>query len=125
MRAKGVHERGEVMGRLKVVLIAMGISGASLALASCGGGGGGPTGTLTIGDLIPLTGDLSDIGPPGQKAANIAADQINTAAKATGADISGVKILTEDSETKPDASVSAARKMVDEGASCIAGEWAS
>jgi branched-chain amino acid transport system substrate-binding protein len=68
---------------------------------------------------------LSDFGPPGEKAANIAGDQINKAAKSSGADITGVKLLTEDSETKPDASVSAARKMVDEGASCIAGEWAS
>jgi ABC-type branched-subunit amino acid transport system substrate-binding protein len=113
------------MRSLRVVLLAVAIAGASIALAACGGGGGGQTGTLTIGDLVPLTGDLSDFGPPGEKAANIAADQINKAATSTGADISGVKMLTEDSETKPDASVSAARKMVDEGATCIAGEWAS
>ena len=113
------------MGRLKLVLLALCVGGASLAFASCGGGGGGQTGTLTIGDLVPLTGTLSDFGPPGEKAANIAGDQINKAAKSSGADITGVKLLTEDSETKPDASVSAARKMVDEGASCIAGEWAS
>jgi ABC-type branched-subunit amino acid transport system substrate-binding protein len=113
------------MRRLRLVLLAVGIAGASLALTSCGGGGGGTTGTLTIGDLIPLTGDLSDFGPPGEKAASVAADQINKAAKSTGADISGVKILTEDSQTDPTASVSAARKMSDEGATCIAGEWAS
>ncbi len=112
------------MRRLWVLVLAVGVAGASLALASCGGGGG-TKGELTIGDLVPLTGDLSDFGPPGEKAANVAADQINKAADETGADISGVKLITEDSQTDPGASVSGARKMSDEGATCIAGEWAS
>jgi ABC-type branched-subunit amino acid transport system substrate-binding protein len=113
------------MRRLRLVLLAVGIAGASLALTSCGGGGGGTTGTLTIGDSVPLTGALSDFGPPGEKAANVAADQINKAAKEADANISSVKILTEDNQTEPSAAVSAARKMSDEGASCIAGAWAS
>jgi ABC-type branched-subunit amino acid transport system substrate-binding protein len=113
------------MRRLRVVIVAVGIAGASLAIAACGGGGGGSTGQLTIGDSVPLTGDLSDFGPPGEKAANVAADEINKAAKEANADISSVKILTEDNQTDPQAAVSAARKMVDEGASCIAGAWAS
>jgi ABC-type branched-subunit amino acid transport system substrate-binding protein len=111
------------MRGLRLVLLAAGVAGASLALASCGGGG--EKGELVIGDLVPLTGDLSDFGPPGEKAANIAADQINKAADETGADITGVKLITEDSQTDPGAAVSAARKMVDEDATCIAGEWAS
>ena len=112
------------MRRLRMVVLAVCVGGASLAFASCGGGGGA-TGQLTIGDLVPLTGDLSDFGPPGEKAANIAADEINKAAQQANADISSVELLTEDSETDPQASVTGARKMVDEGASCIAGEWAS
>ena len=68
------------MRGLRLVILAIGVAGASVALASCGGGGGGQTGQLTIGDSVPLTGDLSDFGPPGEKAANIAADQINAAA---------------------------------------------
>ena len=51
-----------------------------LGVAACGddddddGGGGGGEATLdlTIGDSIPLTGDLADFGPPGQKAADMA-----------------------------------------------------
>ena len=49
-----------------------------LGLAACGGGddngGGGGSGKidLTIGDSIPLTGDLADFGPPGQKASDLA-----------------------------------------------------
>src|SRR5919198_1679077 len=113
------------MRRLRLALLATGVAGASLALASCGGGGGGPTGTLTVGDLVPLTGDLSDFGPPGEKAAELAAYEVNKAAKSSGSKITDVKLISEDSQTDPTASVSAARKMVDEGASCIAGEWAS
>src|SRR2546430_17170617 len=113
------------MRRLRLVLLAISVAGASLGLVACGGGGGGQTGQLTIGDLVPLTGDLSDFGPPGEKAANIAADQINKAAKSSGADITGVKLITDDSQTDPAASVSAARQMSDQGATRIAGEWAS
>ena len=113
------------MTRLKLVVVAVTVAGAVGGLAACGGGGGGTTGTLTVGDLVPLTGDLSDFGPPGEKAASLAADQINEAAKKVDADISGVKVVTEDTQTEPGASVQAARKVTDEGATCIAGAWAS
>src|SRR5436189_2781869 len=83
-----VHTRGgNWMRRLRLILSAVGVAGVSLALASCGGGGGGGNQTLTIGDSVPLTGDLADFGPPGEKAANIAADQINKAAKSANANI--------------------------------------
>src|SRR5206468_602023 len=88
---------GNWMRRLRLILLAVGVASVSLALASCGGGGGGGGNqTLTIGDSVPLTGALADFGPPGEKAANIAADQINKAAKEADANISSVKILTED-----------------------------
>lgn len=90
-----------------------------------GGGGGETTLDLTIGDSIPLTGDLSDFGPPGQKASDVAVAQINDAIKTAGADHT-VKVVHEDNETNPQAAVSAARKLVDsDGASCITGAWAS
>ncbi len=91
-----------------------------------GGGGGGETALdLTIGDSLPLTGDLADFGPPGQKAADLAVAEINAAAKEAGVDHT-VKVVHEDNETNPQAAVQAARKMVDsDGASCIAGAWAS
>lgn len=103
-----------------------------LGVAACGdddddggGGGGETTLDLTIGDSIPLTGDLSDFGPPGQKASDIAVAQINDAIKKAGVDHT-VKVVHEDNETNPQAAVSAARKLVDsDGASCITGAWAS
>lgn len=103
-------------------------------LVACGdddddGGGGGGGGTakldLTIGNSVPFTGDLADFGPPGEKAAEIAIDEINAANKQAGVD-NTVTLVTEDNETNPQAAVQVARKMVDaDGASCIAGAWAS
>jgi ABC-type branched-subunit amino acid transport system substrate-binding protein len=89
-----------------------------------GGGGGKASFDLTIGDSLPLSGDLADYGPPGDKAAKLAVDQINDAIKADGLDQT-VKLVTEDNETNPQAATQAARKMVADGASCIAGAWAS
>jgi ABC-type branched-subunit amino acid transport system substrate-binding protein len=103
-----------------------------LGVAACGdddddGGDGGGEAQLdlVIGDSIPLTGDLSDFGPPGQKAADLAVGQINDAISEAGVDHT-VEIVHEDNETNPQAAVQAARKMVDsDGASCLAGAWAS
>ena len=111
-------------------------AGASLVLvlgvAACGddddddGGDGGEAQLdLVIGDAIPLTGDLADFGPPGQKAADLAVAQINDATKQAGVQ-HNVSVVHEDTETNPQAGVQAARKLVDsDGASCIAGAWAS
>jgi ABC-type branched-subunit amino acid transport system substrate-binding protein len=122
------------MNRIRLVVLSLAVAGLSLGIAACGGGsdttgatsGGGGTASfdLKIGDIIPLTGDLADFGPPGQKAADLAVDQINTAIDEVGADQT-VTIQHEDEQTKPDAAVSAARKLADEGASCITGAWAS
>jgi len=119
------------MRRLRLVLLAVGIAATSLALASCGGGsdsgGGEATLDLTIGDSVPLSGGLADYGPPGDKAANVAVDQINKAIKEAGVDHT-VNLVTEDNCGGDDqqCAVQAARKMIDsDNASCIAGAWAS
>jgi branched-chain amino acid transport system substrate-binding protein len=117
------------MRRLRLALLVVGIAGASLALASCGddGGGGEATLDLTIGDSVPLSGGLADFGPPGEKAADVAADVINDAVKEAGVDHT-VNIVHEDNCGGDDqqCAVQAARKMVEsDGASCIAGAWAS
>src|SRR5215213_7938495 len=114
-------------------LLAIATAGLALVIggAGCGGdnddegGGGNESFDLVIGDSIPLTGDLSDFGPPGQKASDLAVAQINNAIKTAGVDHT-VKVVHEDNETSPQAAVQAARKMVDsDGATCITGAWAS
>ena len=119
------------MSRIRLVLLALVATGLSLGVAACGSSsdttsssGGSTSLDLTIGDLVPLTGDLSDFGPPGDKAANIAVAQIKDAIKQTGDDHT-VTLKTEDDQTSDQAGVSAARKLVSDGASCIAGSWAS
>jgi len=123
------------MQRIKLVLFALVVAGLSLGITACGddsssssstssGGGGETSLDLKIGDIVPLTGDLSDFGPPGQKAADLAVDQINKAIDEAGADHT-VTISHEDEQTDPEAAVSAARKLVGDGASCITGAWAS
>ncbi len=102
----------------------------TLGVAACGGGddnggGGNESFDLVIGDSIPLTGDLSDFGPPGQKASDLAVSEINKAIQQAGVDQT-VKVVHEDNETSPQAAVQAARKLVDsDNASCITGAWAS
>jgi branched-chain amino acid transport system substrate-binding protein len=111
------------------VVAALALTAGLVACGDDDGGGGGGGGTakldLTIGDSLPLTGDLADFGPAGEKAAQLAVDQINQANKTAGVK-NTVTLVNEDNETNPQAAVQVARKMVDaDGASCIAGAWAS
>src|ERR671914_577576 len=121
---------------LRLVLPTFAALALSFGLAACGDDdeegdgttaditGGEETLELTIGDSIPLTGDLADFGPPGEKAADLAVDEINSAIEEVGADHT-VEIIHEDNETNPQAAVQAARSMVGDGATCLAGAWAS
>jgi branched-chain amino acid transport system substrate-binding protein len=116
---------------MKFVWFAVAVAGLMLGIVACGGdddddGGPGETSLeLTVGDSVPLSGDLADFGPPGDKAAQLAVDEINKAIKEAGVDHT-VNLVTEDNETNPQAAVQAARKMVEsDDASCIAGAWAS
>src|SRR5688572_20467774 len=116
----------------RLILLAMAVTGLALGLAACGddddgGGGGEETLDLVIGDSLPLSGDLADFGPPGEKAADLAIEEINSAIEESGVDHT-VEIVHEDNCGGADqqCAVQAARKLVDsEGASCITGAWAS
>jgi len=122
------------MRRIRLVLLPLVVAGLSFGVAACGdddddsGDGGGETSLdLVIGDSVPLSGDLADFGPPGEKAADLAVDQINSAIEESGVDHT-VEIVHEDNCGGADqqCAVQAARKMVEsDGATCIAGAWAS
>ncbi|MGI8462099.1 MAG: ABC transporter substrate-binding protein [Solirubrobacterales bacterium] len=127
------------MSKLKLVLPLV-VLVFSLGLVACGSDddddGGGTTAEVTggeetldlvIGDSLPLSGDLADFGPPGEKAADIALEQINSAIEESGVEHT-VEVVHEDNCGGADqqCAVQAARKLVDsDGASCIAGAWAS
>jgi branched-chain amino acid transport system substrate-binding protein len=113
------------------LVIAAAVSALSLAagITACGGGGGGggnESFDLTIGDSLPLTGSLGPFGPAGNKAAHMAVDNINKAIKADGLKQT-VTLKSQDNggSDDPQQAVSAARKLVADGATCIAGAWAS
>lgn len=120
----------------KLFAVAGSVAALSLGAAACGdddsdsggdSGGGEASFDLVIGDSVPLSGDLADFGPPGQKAADLAIAEIQAAIEETGVDQT-VEIVHEDNGggADPQAAVQAARKLVSsDGATCLAGAWAS
>lgn len=77
---------------------------------------------LTVGDLIPLTGRLSDFGRPGKKAADLAVERIQRAIHEVGAN-HRVTLRHADGQSEPEAAVQAARTLAADGATCLAGPW--
>src|SRR5919109_3696526 len=86
-----------------------------------GGGGGGSTNfTMTIGDVESFTGDLGALGAPSNKAVKLAVQQLGEAAPKAGLDTK-FKLTSEDTQSDPQAAISAARKAVSSGVTCIVG----
>jgi ABC-type branched-subunit amino acid transport system substrate-binding protein len=122
--------------RLKTppLIAALAVLAGTVALAACGGGGGDDSGgsteaeakkqsfELRIGDLVPLTGDASAFGLPGVKSADLAAREIRRAIKRVGVE-QRLIVDHEDDQTDPGPALGAARKTVEDGATCIAGPW--
>ena len=105
----------------------------AVGFAACGdsddettGGGGGGSGSfdLTIGNLVPLTGDLAPYGAAGEKAGELAGKEIDAAIKEAGVDQT-VEVVAEDGASDDQGGVQAARKLIADGATCISGDYAS
>ena len=95
-----------------------------LALLACGcGGGGGRQGSfeLTIGNLVPLRGDLAAYGAAARKSARLAGER----AAAAGAPRTGVTVRSADTESNQQIAQVLARRLIGEGASCMVGDWAA
>jgi ABC-type branched-subunit amino acid transport system substrate-binding protein len=117
----------------KLFAVAASVTALSLGAAACGdddsttgGDSGGDTSDasfdLQVGALLPQTGDLSIFAPPGEKAAELAAEEASKALE--GTDIT-VELTSADTETKAAAAQQAAQQLISEGASCLVGPWAS
>jgi ABC-type branched-subunit amino acid transport system substrate-binding protein len=119
------------MNGIRRIVLSIAVFGLCSTIAACdddtpSGGGKTPgkaTLDLTIGDLIPLSGQLSDFGPSADKAANVAIDEIDDAIEDVDADHT-VTLKTQDDQTSDQAGVAVARELVRDGATCIAGSWA-
>jgi ABC-type branched-subunit amino acid transport system substrate-binding protein len=103
-----------------------------LGLTACGGGGdgegdgpGSATLDLVIGNSLPLSGSSRALGESGEKASQLAVDQISQASDSAGAD-HDVRIVNEDQGDDADAAVDSARELVNtDRASCLTGPWSS
>jgi ABC-type branched-subunit amino acid transport system substrate-binding protein len=102
-----------------------------LGLAACGGGGGGGNGpgskqlSLVIGNSLPLSGNSKALGESGEKASDLALDQIKQAIGTTGAEHT-IRAVSEDQGSDSDTATESAKKLVDEDhASCLTGPWSS
>lgn len=82
---------------------------------------------LVIGDSVPDSGRLADLGPGAEKAAEMAEDVIDRAVAEVGSPHRVSVVHTDNGGgSDPGLAVSGARALVDEqGTSCIAGAWAT
>ena len=80
-------------------------------------------GVFKVGTLCPVTGAGSPYGPGMQQAIRLAVDEVNAAGGAGGVKL---ELFTEDGQTKPDAAVLAAKKLIEiNKVQAILGTWAS
>jgi ABC-type branched-subunit amino acid transport system substrate-binding protein len=110
------------------------VAAASLALvlglAACGGGGSGGSGpgskqlSLVIGNSLPLAGTSKPLGESGQKASDLAVDEIKQAIGAANADHT-VTTVSGDQGSGSDTAAVSAKTLVNRGATCLIGPWSS
>lgn len=115
---------------------------ASLALTACGGGeedtaapaessapaSSAPAtaqgdGTLTIGTLLPQTGDLAFLGPPEFAGVDLAVEEINAAGGVLGKPVT--KIHADSGDTKTDIASQSVDKLLQQKADAIIGAASS
>jgi ABC-type branched-subunit amino acid transport system substrate-binding protein len=113
------------------------IGAASLVLAACGsssssddkssGGSSKPAakgdGTLTIGTLLPQTGDLAFLGPPEFAGVQTAVDDINAAGGVEGKDV--VQVKADSGDGTPDIAGAQTDKLLDANADVVLGAASS
>jgi branched-chain amino acid transport system substrate-binding protein len=110
------------------VAVACVVLAAALALAACSGGsqraGGRQPLRLTIGDIVSLSGGQQAFGLPGQKAANLAVQEIKRAIVKAKAD-HRITIKHENDRSDQEVALTLATRLVRSGTTCIAGPWSS
>jgi branched-chain amino acid transport system substrate-binding protein len=118
--------RGKSGTRRTALVVAFIVVAALLASASALGAHSQQHASLrlTIGALVPNTGTSSVYGPSWEKSIRMGVAAANAAAKQAGVDFEAT-VTSADNESAPVASVSAARKLVTDGATCIVGTSSS
>jgi ABC-type branched-subunit amino acid transport system substrate-binding protein len=116
------------------------LAAAALVLSACGGDGGDTgasdpenetsdsaaakgDGTLTVGSLLPQTGDLAFLGPPEFAGVELAIEDINAAGGVLGQDVVGVK--ADSGDGTPDIAGAETDKLLGADSDVIVGAAAS
>ncbi|WP_051331231.1 branched-chain amino acid ABC transporter substrate-binding protein [Aneurinibacillus terranovensis] len=119
---------------MKKVLKRVGIGTAILSMAflsacgsaptgsSSGGSGGTAGGDILVGLQFPLSGNEAKMGEDMKNAAQLAADEINSAGGINGKKI---KLIAEDDASDPQTATAAANKLVSEGVTAVVGGYSS
>jgi ABC-type branched-subunit amino acid transport system substrate-binding protein len=106
-------------GRAAAVALVL-LSALAVAGSGLGASGRSTDVKLTIGDIEAYTGDLGSLGAPADKAVKLGVAQLNAAAQKAGVGAS-FSLVTADTQTDPQAAISAARQVVGRGATCLTG----
>lgn len=92
------------------------IVGCTLAVTACGQGGGESAekgGTVKMGVLVPLTGELGSFGEPMRKSADLLVNQVNQ--KGGLPNDAKLESVVEDDGTNPEVASRAAKRMLGSG----------
>ena len=118
------RKRKRLGGPLRWLLVLAAVVMVAAVAVGCGGDDDEDEGgALKIGLLFPFTGDLSDFGPAFERAAQLAADEINAAGGVNGRPI---ELVRADDGTSPQQAVEEARRLVEiERVSAIIGPASS
>ncbi len=103
--------------------ISCGSSGSSSSSSSSSGTSGG---TIKIGTLYPVTGDLAKLGQECVNAVKLAVDEINAAGGIKSMGGAKIELVEADSQGKPDVGISEVQRLVSQNhVSAIIGTYQS
>jgi ABC-type branched-subunit amino acid transport system substrate-binding protein len=112
----------KTIGASSVALAAM------IAVSACGGGahhiGGRHKLDVKIGDLVPISGYEEPFGATGQKATDLATNEIRLAIKKSKADHT-ISISHQNYRSDPKLATELAAKLEQGGTSCLVGPWST
>ncbi len=125
-RKQAVSTAIAVVAVIVALLIGVGIgfAVAPAVLPAVGAGAKGPSGEIPIGAILPLSGVLATFGENNKVAAETAVEDVNAFLAKAGANWK-LKLLVEDTETKPDVALEKLMSLYAKGVKAVVGPMAS
>lgn len=125
-RKQAISTTIAVVAAVLALLIGIGIGFAvtPAVLPAVGVGAKGLSGEILIGAVLPLSGPLATFGENDKVAAEIAVEDVNAFLEKAGANWR-LKLLVEDTETKPDVALEKLMSLYAKGVKAVVGPMAS